>query len=271
MLCLCLDWWEAVLWAALGWLITAWCTGPGAGGRLYWVQAVGWLLTGAGIIGAGITVALAGGDIGGPVLRPVPLLVSVFVLNMYRALSSKSLTQLQASGCSWWCVDCCVLPPELSVPQGQPPGAEGHDLVLPGLGVSLSPSWFCSMMWSPISRGGSSLVPCFSLSCILADLGANASSLQSATSFQVSLNSVWHVICAFGFVPGKKSCRSRPRSICAGDMPVSWSGVFLKVRTPFTSGTGSSSPLGLTESLITLLADPTDLSAFWLPWGNPSE
>jgi hypothetical protein len=53
------------------------------------------------------------------------------------------------------------------------------------------------------------------------------------------------------------------RSICAGDMPVSWSGVFL------TSGMGSSSPLGLMESLITLSADPTDLSAFWLifPYG----
>jgi hypothetical protein len=127
------------------------------------------------------------------------------------------------------------------------------------------------MTWSPISRGGSSLVPCCSMSCILAELGASASSLQSATSCQVSLNSVWHVRCALDFVPGRKSRRSRPRSICAGDMPVSWSGVFLKGRRPFTRGMGSSSLLGLTESLITLLADPTDFSAFWLAWGNPTE
>jgi hypothetical protein len=57
----------------------------------------------------------------------------------------------------------------------------------------------------------------------------------------------------FGFDPGRKSLRSRPRSICAWDMPVSWSGVSLMVRRPFTSMTGSSSPLGLTASLITLL------------------
>jgi hypothetical protein len=35
--------------------------------------------------------------------------------------------------------------------------------------------------------------------------------------------------------------------------------------------TVSSSPLGFTASLITLLAVPTDLSAFWLAWGNPTE
>jgi hypothetical protein len=136
---------------------------------------------------------------------------------------------------------------------------------------SLLPSWFCSMTWSTILTGGSSLVPCFSVSWRLVPLGANASSLQSAPSFQVSLMSLWLVMCALGFVPGRKSRRSWPRSICAGDMPVSWSGVFLRVSSPFTSGIGSSSPLGLMESLITLFADPTDLSAFWLAWGNPTE
>jgi hypothetical protein len=71
----------------------------------------------------------------------------------------------------------------------------------------LLPSWFYSMTWSPISRGGSSLVPCCSLSCILADLGANASSLQSATSCHVSLNSLWRVRCALGLVPGLHKVR----------------------------------------------------------------
>ena len=52
---------------------------------------------------------------------------------------------------------------------------------------------------------------------------------------------------------------------------MSWSGVFLKVRRPFTSRMRSSSPLGLAESLIILLADPTDFSAFWLAWENPTE
>ena len=33
----------------------------------------------------------------------------------------------------------CVHPQKLHVPPGQPPGAECHDLVLPGLGVSLDP------------------------------------------------------------------------------------------------------------------------------------
>ena len=32
----------------------------------------------------------------------------------------------------------------------------------------LFPSWVCSVTWSPITSGGSSLVPCFSLSCSLA-------------------------------------------------------------------------------------------------------
>jgi hypothetical protein len=43
------------------------------------------------------------------------------------------------------------------------------------------------------------------------------------------------------------------------------------VRRPFTSLTGSSSLLGLTASPITLLADPADLSAFWLARGNPTD
>ena len=109
------------------------------------------------------------------------------------------------------------------------------------------------------------------MSCSLAPLGASASYLHSATCCQVFIRSVWCFMWDFGFEPGRKSRRSLPRSICAGDMPVSLSGVFLRVRSPFTSVTVSSSPLGLTASQITHLAVPTDLSAFWLACGNPTE
>ena len=102
--------------------------------------------------------------------------------------------------------------------------------------LGLLPNWFCSITW-----WGSSLVPCFSFKCSLAPLGARASSLHSATFCQVSLRSLWRVREALGLEPGRKSCRSRPRSVCAGYRPVSWSGVFLRVRRPFTSMNVSSS------------------------------
>ena len=41
--------------------------------------------------------------------------------------------------------------------------------------LDLLPSWFCGMTWSPILRGGSSLLPCFGLLCRLDLLGANVS------------------------------------------------------------------------------------------------
>ena len=107
--------------------------------------------------------------------------------------------------------------------------------------LGLFPNGFCSITWSPISRWGSSLVPCFSFSWSLAPLGARASSLHSATFCQVSLRSLWRVREALGLEPGRKSRRSRPRSVCAGYRPVSWSGVFLRVRRPFTSMNVSSS------------------------------
>jgi hypothetical protein len=75
MLCWHLDWWEAVLCTAPCWLVTVWYTGSGNGGREYWMQAVGWLLTGAEITGP-----LVGGDKRGPVLMPVLLLVSPSVI-----------------------------------------------------------------------------------------------------------------------------------------------------------------------------------------------
>lgn len=104
----------------------------------------------------------------------------------------------------------------------------------------------------------------------MTDLGARAFSLQLATDVQTSAKSLVEVMEAAGF-PGMKSRSCLPSSICAGDMPVSGSGVLRSWSRPFTSVTVSSSPDIFTASLITRLAAPTDLSAFWLAWGNPTE
>ena len=125
------------------------------------------------------------------------------------------------------------------------------------------PSMFCIKTQSPSCRGGSSFVCWSSLSWSFADLGASASSLQSATDFQTSDRSLWDLMWAVGFA-GMKSRNCLPSNVCAGESPVSGSGVLRSWRSPLIRLTVSSSPDIFTESLMSLFALPTDLSAFWL-------
>ena len=108
-----------------------------------------------------------------------------------------------------------------------------------------------------------------SFSCKLADLGASANSLHSATSFHFDLRSSIFIIGDCFGVPGRKSQSCRPSSSCTGDSPVSWSGVLRSCRRPCTRLAVSMSPVGLTASRRRRFAAATDLSAFWLEpnWG----
>ena len=96
----------------------------------------------------------------------------------------------------------------------------------------------------------------------LADLGARSGSRQSATSLHSVLrSSVFMIGDCFG-VPVRKSRSCWPRSYCAGDSPVSLSGVLRSCRRSLTRMAVSMSPVGRTESRSFRFAEAIYHSAF---------
>ena len=155
-------------------LLSLFCTGSGAGGKLYWSGVV-WLTgtcitcagTGEALTAASLVPGVAPDSVFGSGLCPPNLIPNCIAfgipggvwmgVHFLRNLLFLSVSLLDPNVITLYCLvfgSACTTTPLLS-----------HLL-------GLLPNWFCSIMWSPISRWGSSLVPCFSWSCSLAPLGA---------------------------------------------------------------------------------------------------
>ena len=132
---------------------------------------------------------------------------------------------------------------------------------------------FCPTVWACFQADfGSSHSPLLSAWELLRPLGEplmhpglpgpRANSLHSAKSLHLGPNWSNFLICEFRGALGRKSRRFLPSSSWAGESPVSWSGVLRSCKSPLTSLAVSISPDGLTASLSSLFAAPTDFSAF---------